>query len=307
MAEPPQLDSTLPVNDVTACKFACKSGFHCESGECVTDPLLSVTPSGCETIRCKDGYHCDGGKCYEDAVIIIDPIEVFTPPLPVDAEVPTLPFYHNCTGVTCFSGNHCENGECVPDSTDTTTPESAGCLVSGDMMYPPGQSTGRIVGLTCMGKDAFKGIETICGTDGSLVEVANTFQCPSESPYCVQCGAEAICVANIDTYVCASGGASNVIKESPSHMILPPPDKETTSNNVKLPQSSSNCKKGFHFKRGKGCLLNKGCSKTKPCRDNYTCKKNKCVENKDHSCDYVNCGINPAFKCVKGKCVEEGN
>lgn len=257
---------------IFVCNVACRSGHHCESGTCVKDPLPAFIPIGCESIRCEDGYHCNDGKCYVDPVIIIDPIQ--------EVDAPTLPFYHNCSGVVCFSGYHCENGECVKDATGTRTP-SGGCLVSGDMMFPPGMSTGKIVGLTCNGTYAFKGIETICGTDGSLMEVGNTFQCPAESPYCVQCGAEAICVSKIDTYVCAA--------------------------EVKLPQSSSNCLKGYHFKRGKGCLLNKGCSKKNPCRDNYTCKKNKCVEKKDHFCDYVNCGINPAFKCVNGKCVDESN
>ena len=200
--------------DTSCDAIRCKQGYFCQYGACVpTNATFSATNSSsacdyvncginpayqcvngecvdtsCDAIRCKQGYFCQYGACVPTNATSSN----------VDAANFTV-----CNKM-CIRDFHCENGECVPDDENATY---SGCLVGGDMMIVPGHSYGSVIGILCYDKSSYVGKETICGTNGSMVDIENNYTCSSDSPYCVQCGEEsAICVSNVTaaTEGCAS-------------------------------------------------------------------------------------------------------
>jgi hypothetical protein len=87
------------------------------------------------------------------------------------------------------------------------------------MMFRVNQSVGSI-GYQCYDKGRYAGVESFCGSDGSLFYVEKNFTCPDYAPYCFQCGKAgphaAVCTSNFTAgpEVCVAGGSGNDVVES---------------------------------------------------------------------------------------------
>jgi len=232
--------SNIDAANVTVCRYACMQGFHCENGECVPDNGNATNSSSacdyvncginpayqcvngecvdtsCDAIRCKQGYLCQYGACVPTNATSSN----------IDAANVTV-----CNKM-CIRDFHCENGECVPDNGNATF---SGCLVEGDMMFVTGQPYGSVIGILCYDKSSYVGKETICGTDGSMVDVENNYTCSSDSPYCVQCGeGSAICVSDVTaaTEGCASGSVQSTNSYPVMNATVDPYTNNTNTSEI---------------------------------------------------------------------------
>lgn len=121
----------------------------------------------------------------------------------------------NCTGLLNYTS--CLR-ECGPQISFGNENSVTGCLLSGDMMFAVNQSVG-IIGYQCYDKGRYAGLESFCGSNGSLFYVENNFTCPDYAPYCFQCGKAgphaAVCTWNFDagSEGCVTGGSVEDVVE----------------------------------------------------------------------------------------------
>jgi len=204
-------DTESATNSSSACDYVncgINPAYQCMNGECVD--------TSCDAIRCKQGYLCQYGACVPTNATSSN----------VDAANVTV-----CNKM-CIRDFHCENGECVPDNGNATF---SGCLVEGDMMFVTGQPYGSVIGILCYDKSSYVGKETICGTDGSMVDVENNYTCSSDSPYCVQCGeGSAICVSDVTaaTEGCASGSVQSTNSYPVMNATVDPYTNKTNTSEI---------------------------------------------------------------------------
>ena len=114
---------------------------------------------------------------------------------------------------------------CCPGKAEGQPSQTTGGCLVGDIMLSEGDSAGHI-GLECITDMTYKGTESTCGPDGTIVEEEQTFTCSGSVPYCVQCGprgrGSALCLSTPTTDRNFEGPTSTPSSHSPTSSAATP-------------------------------------------------------------------------------------